>query len=408
MGERVLSKQTVEGTSVLTAARERAKRVFDEFDHVAVAFSGGKDSTATFQIMYEEAQRRDVELDVVHFDEECVAPETVDYVERVGELPGVNLRLYCLQNGYPNACSNREPVWYPWDTEKRDKWVRDMPDGALTDEDVPGFIKGMKSYDTNGLLFPPDEYPGRVAFCFGIRADESVTRYMAVARRERDNWIVVQGHSEHATNPGNLYRVYPIYDWSTQDVWTAPHKLGWDYNRAYDLMEKAGISHHYQRVAPPYGAEPSINLWMWSICWPDLWEKMVERVEGAASAARYSQTSLYGYGGTPEKPANMTWQQFIATYLDRMAPKLRKQTAGQIRSLIRTHYKKTRDPILRVTHPMTGVSWEWLLMLAVRGDQQHRRTAKTSTKARDSEKQWAAYNEELERYRECQRTGEIY
>jgi len=44
---------------------------------------------------------------------------------------------------------------------------------------------------------------------------------------------------------------------------------------------------------------------------------MHERVPGAAAAARYAMTDLYAYGGLPEKPADMTYEEYLRHLLDK-------------------------------------------------------------------------------------------
>lgn len=46
------------GVDVLTAARQRIARTFDDFDRVCVSFSAGKDSTVMLHLVAEEARRR--------------------------------------------------------------------------------------------------------------------------------------------------------------------------------------------------------------------------------------------------------------------------------------------------------------------------------------------------------------
>ena len=87
---------------------------------------------------------------------------------------------------------------------------------------------------------------------------------------------------------------------SSHRTLTAPAQFGWDHNAAYDVMEYAGISHNDQRCAPPYGEEPMRGLWTFAVCFPEIWDKMSRRVPGAATAARYSTTELYAFGGFPE------------------------------------------------------------------------------------------------------------
>ena len=36
---------------------------------------------------------------------------------------------------------------------------------------------------------------------------------------------------------------YPIYDWETEDVWTANAKFGYKYNKLYDLMYQSRFNH---------------------------------------------------------------------------------------------------------------------------------------------------------------------
>ena len=65
--------------TVLEAARNRAARLFDEFDNLYVAFSGGKDSTVTLNLALEEAERRGrLPLPVIFIDQEAEWQATID------------------------------------------------------------------------------------------------------------------------------------------------------------------------------------------------------------------------------------------------------------------------------------------------------------------------------------------
>ena len=151
----------------------------------------------------------------------------------------------------------------------------------------------------NGLLFNPKKY-GNVGLVMGIRADESITRLRAVlSGRNREDAFIIPFND--GTAQKNVYKVYPIYDWVTADVWTAPQKLGWDYNTTYDIYDKIGLAPKDQRVAPPYGEEPMRGLYQYRECFPDIWDKMQTRVPGASTAARYSHTYVYAYGKLPPK-----------------------------------------------------------------------------------------------------------
>jgi predicted phosphoadenosine phosphosulfate sulfurtransferase len=224
-------------------------------------------------------------------------------------------------------------------------------------------------------MFPVEEY-GNTGVIMGIRAEESMTRYRAVVRREKDNFIIYDNdiwEPDKRKKKGNIYKVYPIYDWKTADVWTAPKKFGWDYNRAYDVMDKAGLTPYQQRCAPPYGAEPLNNLWMFKVCFPELWEKMYNRVPGSSTAALYAKTQLYGFSGLPDKPSELSWEEAIKQEVKKFPAHQRELVAKKIRTYIKIHYKKVSDDITEEPHPETGIGWKYLYMIAIRGDFKSRR-----------------------------------
>lgn len=362
----VLRKRVIE-KDVLTLARERIAHIYDRFDHVAVSFSGGKDSTVCLQLTLDEARRRGkLPLDVVHFDEEAIHPPTVDYVRRCAENPEVSLRWYCLPVQHRNACSQRSIYWYPWAEEDRERWVRPLPPEGITE------LEGFNRHPVpacNPFLYSRAQ--GQVGVIVGIRASESLRRYRSVARRVYDNYIAIDPHCEHVS------LCKPIYDWSTDDVWSAPAKFGWDYNSTYDVLTAAGITRHDQRVCPPYGEEPLRGLWMYAVCFPEMWEAMIHRVPGAATAARYSRSPLYGQGALLEKPPEVSWQDFILRALERWPEEARPQVKARIREEIARHVVKTKGAPIpdEESHPESGLSWQYLYMVATRGNFKKRKQA---------------------------------
>jgi predicted phosphoadenosine phosphosulfate sulfurtransferase len=363
VSERHLKKKTI-GADVLTMARGRFQDMYRRFDRCVVSFSGGKDSTVVLNLALEaaaEAGRLPVEA--FFWDEEAIHPETVEYVERVRQDPRVSLRWLCLPVKHRNGCSRRSPWWYPWAPEDEEKWCRPLP--ACAETTLKGFTR-QTIPESEALLFPRD---GRsVAVLTGIRADESLRRMSTVLRRAEDNYLCLREGAVH-------WFVKPIYDWTSEDVWLAPYRLGWDYNRAYDKMQAIGLSRSRQRVAPPYGEEPMQNLEMYAVCWPALWERMVARVPGAATAARYARTDLYAYGGVP-KPEGRSWQEMVQVYLERHTPESRAIIANRLKNDILVHNERTGNaPIPEEEyHPDSGCSWKYLAMVACRGDLKRRRT----------------------------------
>ncbi|MDL2342577.1 phosphoadenosine phosphosulfate reductase family protein [Deinococcus sp. MIMF12] len=375
-----LKPQTVE-QDVLTLARERLHVLFERFDHVSVSFSGGKDSTIVLNLALEVARELGrTPLDVVFWDEECIYSENVDYVRRVAADPDVALRWMCVPVKHRNACSSESPVWSPWAPEDRHLWIRDLPPEAITE--IPGYdyhdpANRLSVPEVSGLLFPPTL--GNVVQLLGIRADESLIRRAAVSRRAVDNYIVKDtggyGGANNLQHAGNVWKAYPIYDWRTEDVWLAPKRFGWDYCRVYDLMDKLGFSPPRQRLAPPFGEEPMQRLDQYHQCEPELWDRMVYRVPGAATAKRYSRTELYAFGEVPEKPPGITYEAWLRDLVQaNFPPKEAAQVSKAIRSHLRMHYRKTADLLAPTAdHPLTGYSWSFFIKIAMRGNFKDRR-----------------------------------
>lgn len=385
-------------TDVWTLALERTRYLYANFDHVVVSFSGGKDSTAMLHVALEVAHELGrLPLDVLHYDEEVIPPETVEYVRRVSQRDDVSFRWLTLPVRHRNACSVTSPVWFPWAPEDRELWIRELPPEGITESpdfpiDDPARRPSIPEYSAR--LFDPPTY-GNTVQLLGMRASESLQRQNAVRKKRGDNFVVAD---YHGWGFGNSWTAYPIYDWSTDDVWRAPAQKGWDYNRIYDVMEMLGLTPHQQRCAPPYGEEPIKYLWTFQQCWPEMWDKMSVRVPGAAAAARYGASVLWGVGGVPHKPDDMPWETYILGLLERTTDdQVRRATAQRIRSDLGRHYARSTDPLVyHAPHPITGMNWRHLAQLAIRADVKGRRVQPYVTSDPEGrERGWQVYRAEL-------------
>jgi|LULI01.1.fsa_nt_gb predicted phosphoadenosine phosphosulfate sulfurtransferase len=352
---------------VYSKAIERINYLYDSFDKVVVSFSGGKDSTAVLNCTLEVAKERNqLPLEVVFFDEEAIHPTTIDYVKRVSENPDIDLKWYCLEVKHRNACSNEEPFWYTWDADKKDLWVRELPEEAITEH--PKFKKGMSFQEFCPYIY--DKKDGRIAMLTGIRTEESLRRYQVIASKKNDVFL-----NSKAENGMNQYRAFPIYDWSSKDVWLAVHKFGWDYNTTYDIFNQTKWHNKFltQRVCPPYGEEPLRGLWVYSECFPELWHKMLYRVKGVATAWRYANTELYS--SASEKPDHLKWSQYARVILDSYDHDAKNLVKKSLNQYMKLHKGRTSMPIPQEEpHPISGVSWKWLCKVAIRGDMKGRQS----------------------------------
>jgi predicted phosphoadenosine phosphosulfate sulfurtransferase len=385
---------------VLTLARERMAVAFDRFDEVAVSFSGGKDSTVALHVSLDEARRRGQRLRVFFFDEEAIPYETEAYVRRIAAEPDIDLEWYTFPVKHRNACSVEQPKWYPWAPEVEHLWVRPRPPEGITHIPLAPTApdERLSIPELNALINPPSR--GNVGVVLGIRAAEAPNRRRSVSTRLYDNWMVpslVPGYRNHV-------KLYPVYDWNLSDVWLAIRSQGWDYNEAYDLMAMAGVPPQHQRCAPPFGEEPIQNLWMFSLCFPEIWDRMLDRVPGAATAARYSRSELYAFKSLAEKPDGMPWRDFVRSAIEQHPQEHQPRVASRLGTFVRWHYRRTADPIApSVPHPVSGVCWKGLYHMAVHGDYKHRRAAAVP----GNEKRWPAYRAEIEALRAAGRMDEV-
>jgi len=76
-----MGKQYIE-KNVYDALTERLEFIFSKFDHVIVAFSGGKDSGLLLELVnqYYTAHEPDAKVSVYHMDYEGNYQHTTDYV----------------------------------------------------------------------------------------------------------------------------------------------------------------------------------------------------------------------------------------------------------------------------------------------------------------------------------------
>lgn len=370
-------KRAFVADSVLERGVQRINTLFDRFDTVVVSFSGGKDSTVCLNLALMVARERGrLPLDVYTFDEEAIHPETVEYLHRVAALPEVRFRWYCMPVKHRNACSRRQPYWHPWNPADRAVWVRDLPEEAITS--APWFKMGMTVPDCAPFVYGPEF--GTVADVRGIRAQESLRRLRSVTQKAEDNWIA-------GVRNGHNYACSPIYDWTTEDVWLATREFGWDYNRTYDVFNAAGVTRHQQRVCPPYGEEPLGGLHQYAECWPHLWHRMIQRVPGAATAARYARTELYGFGGI-DLPEGKTWRGWLEDLVSMWPPEYRVTVRANIATMMRLHNRKTRGRTIPdvVPDPVSGCCWRFLCETAMRGDLKGRRAQSMQLKGDQTRK----------------------
>lgn len=317
---------------VLTAARERISWTFDHFPRVYVSFSAGKDSTVMLHLVEDEARKRGRRFGLLLVDLEGQYETTIEHAEeRFADLEDITDQYWvCLPISLRNAVSVYEPKWECWEPGKEETWIRPLPSRAVNDPDTfPFFSRGMEFEEfvpEFGEWYAQGE---RTACLVGIRSDESLNRFRTIASTSKTTYDDKQYTSQITEN---VYNVYPIYDWRTEDIWTYHGKNpDRSYNRLYDLMGMAGLSIHLMRICQPYGDDQRRGLWLFHLIEPQTWARVVARVNGANSGAMYMQEwgNINGYRKIT-KPENHTWQSFAELLIASMPPAMEQHYADKV------------------------------------------------------------------------------
>ncbi len=316
--------------NVYEAVQDRLKFIFENFDNIYVSFSGGKDSGLLLNLVLDYKRRHHIErkIGVFHQDFEAQYDLTTQFVTRMfqNNIDDIEPYWVCLPMASRCAVSNYQMYWYPWEEAKKDSWVRPMPDFPYIinkDNNPFEFYKDKMLQEDLYAEFGgwyAKHHEGKSICLLGIRADESLNRYRAYANVHKDilkkrQWTTKMGPT--------YYNAYPLYDWTTKDVWIANGKFDFDYNEIYDLYYKAGLSISQMRVASPYHESAKDSLNLYRILEPVTWAKVVGRVHGANFGAIYGNTRALGVGKIV-LPEGHTWRSYVKFLLATLPDDIRR------------------------------------------------------------------------------------
>lgn len=346
--------------SVLQASKERISESFDMFEKVYVSLSGGKDSTVLFHLVIEEAIKRDRKVGVLIIDLEAQYSDTIKHlhslVTRYKEH--IDLHWVCAELLLRNAVSNFEPKWTCWDEDKKDIWVRDKPVYCADLSQYDFYIPKME-FEEFMVLWGEWYSGGNETGAFiGIRSDESLHRYRAIIANKTG--LMKRDRKWTTKVSNNLFNLYPIYDWRTEDVWVFFGKnKDLESNKIYSKMSLAGVPISQQRLCQPYGDDQKKGLWLYHILEPETWFKLINRVSGVNSGALYVKENGNITGNRHvTKPENMSWQDYTNLLLSSLPKKTRENYIGRFRKFIvgwkKRGYDKIPDTAL---HKLEVKSW---------------------------------------------------
>lgn len=332
------------GVDVLSAARDRVRYTFDHFEAIYVSFSAGKDSSVMMHLVIEEAKRRKRKVGVLLIDLEAQYNLTIKHAEEMFSFYREWIDIYwvCLPIKLRNSVSNYEPVWCAWDPDREADWVREMPDheGVISDPSYFDFFEPRMEFEEFIELFAAWYSKGRTTAAFiGIRCDESLNRFRTIAIYDKDTHF---GKRWTTRVVGDVYNVYPIYDWHVSDIWKYhskyPDKL---HNEVYDRMHLAGCTPSQMRLCQPYGDDQRRGLWLYHLIEPQTWGKLIARVNGANSGALYIEEggNINGYNKISLPPGH-TWKSFCNLLLSTMPEVTRNHYLGKFTDWLEGWHKR--------------------------------------------------------------------
>lgn len=326
--------------NVYDAVQERLKYIFAEFENVLVAFSGGKDSGVMLNLCYDYAKKNDMlhKMAMFHIDYEAQYTLTTDYVDATfKKFSDIKRYWLCLPVAAQCSVNMSNPYWFPWKKADKNIWVRDMPHYpyVVTEDNVLfKFKKEMPDYemqDNFAKWF--SQCFGTTAVMVGIRADESLNRFRAVGSHRRtkvyDNKNYILSYGDDLT-----YKVFPIYDWGVRDIWVANARFGYEYNRLYDLFYQAGLTIDQMRVASPFNDCATYSLKFYKAVEPNMWGKLIGRVNGVNFAGLYGGTTAMGWRSIT-LPQGHTWKSYCYFLLSTLDPEVRKNYEEKLNTSIR-------------------------------------------------------------------------
>lgn len=298
--------------NVYDAAIERLDFVFANFERIYLSFSGGKDSGVMLNLVLQYMRKRGItrKIGVQILDNEANYEQSLDFMHSIlqNNLDLLDVYWCCLPITLPCTVSAYAIEWQCWGERDKERWIRPMPTQPyivnFQNHPFPFFKEDM-SYDEFWDGFAEWYSQGKqCANLIGIRASESLNRFRAILNDRKE---MLEGKAWTKKNTAHTYNVYPIYDWRTEDIWTANAIFEWEYNTLYDLFYKAGVPVHKMRVASPFMSESKSSLNLYRVIDGHTWARLCARVQGANFIATYGKQ--LGYKSLKLPPGH-TWKSF--------------------------------------------------------------------------------------------------
>ena len=299
--------------SVLEAARERIRYLFDEFPNIIVCMSGGKDSTVCFELCKEIAgEMNRLPLRVMWIDQEAEWQGTVDYMSSIMESENVLPMWYQMPIVITNNASSYNRFSYCWDAEKKDDWIHPQHNISIKQNTYGK----ERFHDLFDAIIGKECSGEKACYIAGMRAEENPKRAMVLTRGvtyKGITWGKVLSKKE------NHFTFYPIYDWSYTDIWKYINEKKCQYNKVYDHMFKYGIPISGMRISNLHHETALKHLTEVQKIEPMTWGKLQKRIDGANTIKQIKLNSFTCPSSLPN--AFKTWKEYAFYLADNIIQK---------------------------------------------------------------------------------------
>lgn len=277
-------KRCAASIDVVHAAERRIKNVFSNGVPVYLSFSGGKDSLVLGRLVVSLLQRGEIRAEnlVVQFiDEEgifpCIERTVIEWRKRFLAL-GARFEWYCIEVRHFNCFNELEEdeSFICWDHTKRDVWMRKPPSFAIRSH--PLLKPRVDTYQT----FMPKRSADGITIT-GVRAAESFQRLQYMSRMNMGTGSM-SGRNQ----------VFPIYDWTTNDVWLYLQREQVAIPDIYLYLWQSGTQKNQLRVSQFFSTDTAKSLVKMNEYYPDLMERIIRREPNAYLASLYWDSEMFG------------------------------------------------------------------------------------------------------------------
>lgn len=294
--------------NVWDAAYERISYLFKEFDEVAVAFSGGKDSTVTLEMALLVAEKEGkLPLTVMWIDQEAEWQAVVDYTKRV--MYRETVIPHWLQ--VPIRLFNATTMEYPWLNcwAENEEWMREKDPISIKTNDY-----GTDRFFRMFPAYLAKHYDGKsVALLGGVRAEESPRRRAGLTNNA--TYKDITWGKAYDKDQGH-YVFYPLYDWSYTDIWKAIHDNKWDYCPIYDEFYRYGIAPYKMRVSNLHHETAVDQLFYLHELEGETWDALTKRLKGINQAKHMKKSDMFRVDELPFMFGN--WREYRDHLLDNL------------------------------------------------------------------------------------------